>query len=116
MPNQSETDSSRPARRRPPQVLRVLAIPGFARLLASEALFDIGAVARTAAQSWVMYALTDSNLWVGLVSGMRSIPILILAGAIAHFTTNETALFTSAIASITLPIIAYIASPVFRRG
>ena len=25
-----------------------------------------------------MYALTDSNLWVGLVSGMRSIPILIL--------------------------------------
>ena len=32
-----------------------------------------------------MYALTDSNLWVGLVSGMRSIPILILpifAGAV----------------------------------
>ena len=86
MPNQSETDSPRVVRpRRPPRVLRVLAIPGFARLLASEALFDIGAVARTAAQSWVMYALTDSNLWVGLVSGMRSIPILILpifAGAV----------------------------------
>ena len=77
---------SRPTRpRRRPRVLRVLAIPGFARLLASEALFDIGAVARTALQSWVMYALTDSNLWVGLVSGMRSIPILILpifAGAV----------------------------------
>ena len=73
-------------RTRPPRVLRVLAIPGFARLLASEALFDIGAVARTAAQSWVMYDLTGSNLWVGLVSGTRSIPILILpifAGAIA---------------------------------
>ena len=70
----------------PPPVLRVFAIPGFTRLLTSQALFDIGAVARTAAQSWVMYDLTGSNLWVGLVSGMRSIPILILpifAGAIA---------------------------------
>ena len=82
MPTQPRTA---PVRRRPPRVLRVLAIPGFARLLASEALYDIGAVARTALQSWVMYALTDSNLWVGLVSGMRSIPILILpifAGAV----------------------------------
>ena len=73
-------------RRRYPDAVRVLAIPGFARLLASQALFDIGAVARTAAQSWVMYDLTGSNLWVGLVSGMRSIPILvfpIFAGAIA---------------------------------
>ncbi len=80
---QPNTARGRP---RPPRVLRVLAIPGFARLLASEALFDIGAVARTAAQSWVMYDLTGSNLWVGLVSGMRSIPILIFpifAGAIA---------------------------------
>lgn len=74
------------ARSRPSRVLRVFAIPGFARLLTSEALFDIGAVARTAAQSWVMYDLTGANLWVGIVSGMRSIPILILpifAGAIA---------------------------------
>ena len=87
MPNQSETDSSRTVRRRrPPRVLRVFAIPGFARLLASQALFDIGAVARTAAQSWVMYELTGSNLWVGLVSGIRALPILvfpIFAGAIA---------------------------------
>lgn len=73
-------------RRRPPQVVRILAIPGFSRLLASQALFDIGAVARTAAQSWVMYDLTGSNLWVGLVSGIRALPILVLpifAGAIA---------------------------------
>ena len=40
------------------------------------------------------------------------LPILILP----IFTTNETALITSAIASITLPIIAYIASPAFRRA
>ena len=83
-----QTDASPPKSRfrRSPPVLRVFAIPGFGRLLASQALFDIGAVARTAAQSWVMYDLTGSNLWVGLVSGMRSIPILvfpIFAGAIA---------------------------------
>ena len=32
----------------------------------------------------------------------RANAVLYLGGAIAHFTTNETALFTSAIASITL--------------
>ena len=47
---------------------------------------------------------------------MGTIPIgWTIGGAIAHVTTNETALITSAIASITLPTIAYIASPAFRR-
>ena len=72
--------------RRRPEILNILAIPGFARLLASQAMFDIGAVARTAAQSWVMYDLTGSNLWVGLVSGIRAVPVLLLpifTGAIA---------------------------------
>ena len=68
---------------------RVFAIPGFARLLASQARFDIGAVVRTAAQSWVMQDFTGSNLWGGLVSGMHSIPILVF------------------------PIFAYIACPAF---
>ena len=51
-----QTDASPPKSRfrRTSPVLRVFAIPGFGRLLASQALFDIGAVARTAAQSWVM--------------------------------------------------------------
>ena len=115
----SATDpTARPARPRPPQVLRVFEISGFACLLASQALFDIGAVARTAAQSWVMYELTGSNLWAELVSGMHAIPILVFvfAGAIAHFTTNETALITSAIASIAIPVLVYIASPALRRA
>ena len=33
-----------------------------------------------------------------------------------QITTNETALLTSAIASIITPIVAYIASPAFRRA
>ena len=64
----TKTPTRRKVRRRPPQVVRVLATPSFSRLLASQALFDIGAVARTVVQSWVMYDLTGSNLWVGLVS------------------------------------------------
>ncbi len=48
---------------------------------------------------------------------MGTIPIgWTVGGAIAHFTTNETALLTSAIASITVPLTAYIASPAFRRA
>ena len=102
----------RPPRRRHPQVVRVLAIPGFTRLLASQALFDIGAVARTAAQSWVTYDLIGSNLRVGFgPPASEPLPILILP----IFTTNETALITSAIASITITLAGYIASPAFRR-
>lgn len=39
-----------------------------------------------------------------------------ISGAIAHLTNNETALITSAIASIITPVIALIASPAFRRA
>ena len=105
-PESGETRSRRQHRR--PRVIRVLAIPGFARLLASEALFDIGAVARTAAQSWVMYALTDSNLWVGVVSGMRSIPILILpifAGAVVDRFDKRKLLATVRVALAIVSII-----------
>ena len=37
-------------------------------------------------------------------------------GGARQITTNETALLTSPIASITLPTIAYIASPAFQRA
>ena len=39
-----------------------------------------------------------------------------VGGAIATFTTNETALITSAIACITITLAAYIASPAVRRA
>lgn len=39
-----------------------------------------------------------------------------IGGAIAHLTTPETALLTSAIASVIIPLIAYMASPAFRRA
>ena len=48
---------------------------------------------------------------------MGMIPIgWTIGGAIAHFTTNETALITSTIASITIPILAFTASPAFRSA
>ena len=50
---------------------------GFARLVASEALVDIGILARVAAQSWVAYDLTGSSLWVGSVAAVRAVPSFI---------------------------------------
>ena len=182
-------------------VLHQLFDRGFTWIVASEAVVDIGVLARVAAQSWVAYDLTGSSLWVGAVAAFRAIPsflspavaayignhvnhrflvaamracigvlaiiqailigtgamrpwhqavltlftglaiafawpsfvtflndivqprmatranaVLYLGGAIAHFTTNDTALFTSAIASFAIPSIAYIASPGFRRA
>ncbi len=105
------TDSS-PARRvpfrRPPEIHRILAIPGFARLLASEALFDIGVIARTAAQSWVIYDITGSNLWVGAVAGVRAVPVLILpifTGVVADRFDRRKLL---AFVRIALAIISFI--------
>lgn len=57
-----------------PTILRVLSQPGFSRLLLSEMLFDIGILARIAADSWLAYDITGSNLWVGIVAGARAVP------------------------------------------
>ena len=50
---------------------------GFARLVTSEALVDIGILARVAAQSWVAHDLTGSSLWVGSVAAVRAVPSFI---------------------------------------
>ena len=60
--------------KRRPEILRVLSQPGFSRLLLSEALYDIGILARIATDSWLAYDITGSNLWVGIVAGARAIP------------------------------------------
>ena len=63
------------------------------------------------------FTIHHPNIMSLYTIAMGTIPIgWTIGGAIAHFTTNETALITSAIASITLPTIAYIASPAFRRA
>ena len=63
------------------------------------------------------YTVRHPNIMTLHTIVMGMIPIgWTIGGAIAHFTTNETALLTSAIASITIPLIAYIASPAFRRA
>ena len=48
--------------------LRQLFDRGFNWVVASEAVVDIGMLARVAAQSWVAYDLTSSTLWVGMSS------------------------------------------------
>ena len=91
-----------------PELARILAIPGFARLLASEALFDIGVVARTAAQSWVTYEITGSNLWVGAVAGVRAVPVLLLpllTGAMADRFDRRRLLFLVRIALAIISLV-----------
>ena len=64
-----------------------------------------------------IYAIRHPNIMTFYTVVMGLIPIgWTIGGAIAHFTTNEIALITSAIATITTPILAYIASPAFRRA
>ncbi len=72
--------------RRRSDFVETLRQPGFKQLIGSEALIDIGVLARVTAQSWVAYDLTGSNLWVGLASGAGAIPVLVMplfGGAVA---------------------------------
>ena len=92
-----------------PTTLLILFLMGFASIIWGNA---IHAMIRTNP-----FTIHHPNIMSLYTIVMGTIPIgWTIGGAIAHFTTNETALFTSAIASITLPIIAYIASPAFRRA
>jgi MFS family permease len=61
-----------------PKSLEVLADPQFRALIVSQAIFDLGIFMRGSAASWVVLELTHSPLWIGLVTGVRAIPVLIL--------------------------------------
>ncbi len=62
-----------------PKGIAVLADVQFRALVVSQATFDLGIFMRTAANSWVIFELTQSQLWIGLVAGVRAIPILFFA-------------------------------------
>ncbi len=51
----------------------------FRSLLIGQGLFDIGISMRLAAQSWVVFELTSSQLWVGAAAGVRAAPVLLFA-------------------------------------
>jgi MFS family permease len=62
-----------------PKAVGVLADAQFRALVISQATFDLGIFMRGTANSWVVFELTQSQLWVGLVAGVRAIPILFFA-------------------------------------
>jgi MFS family permease len=64
-----------------PKAAEVLADAQFRALVISQATFDLGIFMRGTANSWVIFELTQSQLWVGLVAGVRAIPILFFAFA-----------------------------------
>ena len=92
-----------------PTTLLILFLMGFASMIWGNAIHTM---IRT--NPFTIHHPNIMNLYTIV---MGTIPIgWTIGGAIAHFTTNETALLTSAIASIIIPIVAYIASPAFRRA
>jgi len=62
-----------------PKAVGILADAQFRALIISQATFDLGIFMRSTANSWVVFELTQSQLWVGLVAGVRAIPILFFA-------------------------------------
>ncbi|MDA0232022.1 MAG: MFS transporter [Chloroflexi bacterium] len=71
----------RSRRRLRPHFPEVLSDAPFRSLLLSQGIFDIGITMRLAAQSWVVFELTGSQLWVGLAAGVRAIPVILFAVA-----------------------------------
>ncbi|MDA1279100.1 MAG: MFS transporter [Chloroflexi bacterium] len=59
-----------------PKVIDVLSDAQFRALIFSQAMFDLGIFMRGSANSWIAFELTNSQLWIGLVAGVRAIPIL----------------------------------------
>lgn len=69
----------------PTSALSVLRHGLFAQLLGGNFISSMGVWLHTAAAAWVMLELTDSPLWVGLVTGATFVPRLVLgipAGAL----------------------------------
>tara|TARA_Y100000588_G_scaffold297521_1_gene318286 strand:+ start:4233 stop:5456 length:1224 start_codon:yes stop_codon:yes gene_type:complete len=62
-----------------PKTAEVLSDAQFRTLLISQALFDLSIFMRGSANSWVIFEITQSQLWVGLVAGARAIPFLFFA-------------------------------------
>ena len=78
--------------------LDVLSERGFGSLLMSLALLDLGVFMRIAAQSWVVFELTGSQLWVGAAAGVRAIPTLLIAlfgGVLSDRMARQTVIFWS---------------------
>jgi len=72
----------------------------FRALVLSQAIFDLGIFMRGTANSWVVLELTGSQLWIGLVAGVRAIPIMGFAfagGAIADRFARRTLMIAGGI-------------------
>ena len=62
-----------------PKAADLLSDAQFRALIISQATFDLGIFMRSTASSWVVFELTQSQLWIGLVAGVRAIPIIAFA-------------------------------------
>ena len=97
-----------------PKAVGVLADAQFRALIISQAAFDLGIFMRGSANSWVVFELTQSQLWVGLVAGVRAIPILFfaLAGGVIsdRLGRRNLMMFAGALIAISSAVTAILIS------
>jgi MFS family permease len=102
----------------PARVVPLQSNPPFRSLVLSHGVTDVGVMMRLAAQSWIVFELTGSQLWVGLAAGVRSIPVLlfaIFAGLLADRYARRiiliiSSLWMAALAAMTA-VVAMAGSP-----
>jgi len=99
-----------------PEGLAVLSGGRFRALIVSTVSADLAAMMRLAAQSWLVLALTDSSLWVGIVAGVSGIPAVALAlfgGAMADRTSKRNVVVSSRLA---LAMLAFATGALVASG
>lgn len=77
----------------------VLSDSSFRSLLFSQGMFDLAVFMRIAAQSWVVFDLTGSEIWVGMAAGARAVPVLLvgLLGGVIADRFNKRIIISSAL-------------------
>ena len=88
-----------------PVPLGALRHRGFRILWIGSLISNVGTWMHVVAQGWLMYALTDSPLWLGLTGLMRAIPLLafpLLGGVLADRLQRLTLLYATQGAALLL--------------
>ena len=80
-------------------ILNLLSDSSFRSLLVSQGVFDLAVFMRISAQSWVVYDLTGSEIWVGAAAGARAAPVIVMGmlGGVVADRFSKRAVISSAL-------------------
>ena len=104
------TKPPRPAVFLPDGALYAFSFPNFSLFFWGQSVSVIGTWMQMVAQQWVVYHLTGSSEWLGIVAGAGAIPYIALAvwgGQIADRVPRRTILLATQTASMTIAIVLF---------